>query len=197
MKKISILAAVAVLAFSGAAAAQPQAGPRGGGELTRTEAMARAEQRFQRIDANRDGQITREEMRTARQQLRAERAQRREQRLARLTPEQRARIAERRAQRGALTPEQRAERRAQRRAQVQAMTPEQRAERRAQRQARRAQRGAGLFAGGGTISLAEFRQQALTRFERLDLDRNGTVTREERRQARRQLRQMRQQRRAG
>jgi ribosomal protein RSM22 (predicted rRNA methylase) len=196
MKKISILAGVAVLAFSGTAIAQPQAGQRGGGELTRAEAVARAEQRFQRIDANRDGQITREEMRAGRQQRRAQRSERREQRLANLSEEQRARIAERRAQRGGLTEEQRAERRAQRRAQVQAMTAEQRAERRAQRQARRGQRG-GLFAAGGTVSLDEFRGRALARFERMDLDRNGTVTREERRQARQQLRQQRQQRRAG
>lgn len=196
MKKISILAGVAALAFSGVATAQPQGQRGGGAELTRAEAVARAEQRFARIDADRNGQVTRDEMRAGRQQMRAQRAERRQARIARMSPEQRERIADRRAERGGLTQEQRAERRAQRRAQVQAMTAEQRAERRAQRQARRGQRG-GLFAGGGTVSLEQFRARALQRFERMDLDRNGTVTRDERRQARQQLRQERQQRRAG
>jgi len=201
MKKISILAGVAALAVSGIAFAQPGSGQRGNSELTRAEALERAEQRFQRIDSNRDGQITREEMREARQERRAERAERREQRLARLSPEQRERVAERRAERGgaraAMTPEQRAERRAQRRAQVQAMSPEQRAQFRAERQARRAQRGGGRFADGGTVTLAEFQARALQRFERMDLDRDGTVTSEERREARQQMRRQRSERRAG
>lgn len=205
MKKISILASVAALAFSGVAIAQPGSGQGAGRELSRAEAMARADQRFQSIDANRDGQITREEMRASREERRARRAERREQRLARMTPEQReriaARLAERRAERGgqrgpgraAMTPEQRAERRAQRRAQIEAMSPEQRAQMRAERQARRGQRGGGQggggqFAGGGTVSLEEFRARALQRFERLDGDNNGVVTREERREARQQRR---------
>jgi hypothetical protein len=117
-----------------------------------------------------------------------------------MTPEQRERVAQRRGQRGAqsaMSPEQRAERRAQRRARVEAMNPEQRAQFRAERQARRGQRGGGQFAAGGTMSLEEFRARVLQRFARLDLDRNGTVTREERRQARQQMREQRRERRAG
>jgi len=180
--RISFIAG-ALLATAGAAYAQPAERGRGpAAEITRDQAIARAEQRFARLDANKDGSITREEMRAGRQQMRAERQQRLQQRLAGLPAEERARVAQRM--------DQRAARRAEHRARIEAMSPEQRAQHRAQRQAARGGRG-GRFAAGGTVTLAEFRARALQRFERLDADRDGRVTMAERRQVRQQLRQER------
>jgi hypothetical protein len=193
--KISFIAG-ALLASTGVVSAQPAERGRGpAAEITRDRALARAEQRFARLDTNRDGSITREEMRAGRQQMRAERQQRRQERLARLPAERRAEIAARMEARGQRQG-QRAERRAERRARMQAMSPEQRAQLRAQRQAGRGER-RGPFAAGGTVTLEQFRARALQRFERLDKDRNGRVTMAERREVRQQLRQERQARRQG
>jgi 23S rRNA-/tRNA-specific pseudouridylate synthase len=53
-----------------------------------------------------------------------------------------------------------------------------------------------MFGANGVITQAEFRQRALERFDRMDLDRNGVVTAAERQQARAQMKQQMQQRRA-
>ena len=209
MNKFTILSGVALFAVAGVAAAQPGPAQRGqrGVDVTQQQFLARAEQRFARLDANGDGRVAREEAQQARQQHRAQREQRRAERLARLTPEQRAAIEQRRARRGEmarLTPEQRAERRAQ----MVRLTPEQREQRRAERLARltpeqrarieqrRAERLARVtpeqrarneqLRAQGFITREQFRERALARFVRLDLDRNGTVTMAERLQLRQQ-----------
>jgi hypothetical protein len=189
--KFSLIAG-ALLASAGAAHAQPAERGRGA-EVTRDQALARAEARFVRLDANRDGSITRQEMRAGRQQQQAERQARREARLAQLPAEQRARVEQRMAQRTAPLAE-RTERRAERRARMQAMSPEQRAQLGAQRRANRgsiAGQRRGEFANGGTLTLEEFRARALQRFERLDANRDGRITVAERREQRRKLRQER------
>jgi hypothetical protein len=80
--KFSLIAG-ALLASAGAAHAQPAERGRGA-EVTRDQAIARAEARFARLDANRDGSLTREEMRAGRQQQQAERQARRQARIAQL-----------------------------------------------------------------------------------------------------------------
>jgi hypothetical protein len=168
MKKISIVAGLAALAVSGTAVAQTQGGfQRGdrGGDITRQQALERADQMFQRLDLNRDGQVTREEAQQAREQMRVQ-------------------MGERRAQRGG---EQNAERTAKR---------AEWAAKRGERAGQRGQRGEGMFGANGVITQAEFRQRALERFDRMDLDRNGVVTAAERQQARAQMKQQMQQRRA-
>lgn len=191
--RISIIAG-ALLATSGIAMAQPGSGRGQGAEMTRDQAVARAEQRFARLDVNRDGRLTVEEAR----QGNPARAGRREAR----TEQRQARRAERRAQRqagrangqgfaridtnrdGQISQEEFAARRAAR------------AERRAQRGQRAGQRGQGgmarLFGQDGVITLDEYRAQALQRFERLDANRDGRVTVAERREVREQRRSRRQ-----
>lgn len=188
--KFSIIAG-ALLATASTVSAQPAAP--GGAEVTREQAVARAEARFARLDADRNGSLTRQEMRAGREQQKAQRQARREARLARLPTERRAQVEQRMKQR-AERMAQRTERRAERRAQRQAMTPEQRAQMRIQRQANRGER-RGQFAGGATVSLEQFRARALERFTRLDANRDGRVTMTERREGRQQLRQERRSRR--
>lgn len=189
--KFSLLAG-ALLATAGAASAQPAERGRGA-EITRDQAVARAEARFAQLDTNRDGSLTRQEVMAGRQQQRAERQARRQARLAQLPEERRARVAQRMEQRAGRL-EQRAQRRAERRARLEGMSPEQRAQHRAQRQAQRQARAGerrGLFAGGATVNLEQFRARALERFTRLDTNRDGRVTVAERREVRKQLRQER------
>jgi Ca2+-binding EF-hand superfamily protein len=183
MKKISILAGIAALAVSGTALAQ--SGYQRGGDrnvdITRAQAAAKAEQTFQRLDLNRDGRVTREEMQQARQQMKAAGQQRRAERMAQLTPEQRAEIEQRRAQRG-----ERAGRGGERRS----------GEARGQRGQRGGERANAMFGEQGFVTVEQFRARALQRFDRMDLNNDGTVTAEERRQARAQMRERMQQRRA-
>jgi len=184
MKKVTILAGTALLVVAGAAAAQPADGPRRerGADITRQQVIERTEQRFARLDLNDDGRLTREEAGQAREQRRAERADRAFERLdlngdgnvSRAEFDQaRAQRAERRAEHG---------------------------ERRGGRFMRRAHRahamrGEGLFGEQGFVTREQFQERALARFDRLDVDRNGTVTVAERREAFEQRRQRRQERR--
>ncbi len=169
MKKITMFAGLVLLGTAGAAVAQPATGQRGAA-LTRAEAVARADQAFVRIDANRDGRVTRAELRQSRQERRAARGGGRGEHA-----EARGDRAERLFQRldrngdGSVTREE------VRQAQAQ------RGERRA---ARQQARGPNLLPQQGFLTQAQWRERALQRFERLDLNRDGTVTREERRQAR-------------
>ena len=167
MKAISILfAGAAMLVTAGSAVAQE----RGGRDLTRDQAVARADQRFARLDVNRDGNLTREEARQGRQ---ARRGQRQGQNQGAGQARQFERLDANRD--GSLSREEFAARRAMR------------AERRASRG--NAGRG-GPFGADGSMTRDEFRARALQRFARLDTDRNGTVTVAER-QAMRQQRQQR------
>ncbi len=175
MKTITFLAGLAMLGTSGAALAQPGASERGqrSAAITRDQAVQRADQRFARLDINRDGRLTREEAQQGRAQLREQRNARRAERLANLTPERRARVEQRMAQRA------------------------ERQERRTERQAGRTGERQGFFGAQGFVTQEQFRDRALRRFARLDVNSDGTVTREERREARQQLRQRMQERRQG
>ena len=189
MNKISILAGTALLAAAGAALAQPAPGPRHdrNAEITRQEVIARVDQRFARLDVDRDGRATPEEARQAGEQRRAERAGRMFERLDanRDGSVSRAEFDQARSQ----MREHRAERRAER------------GERRGMRgmrgwrgargggQGERGQRAQRMFGEQGFITLAQMRERALARFDRLDANRDGTLTAAEREQARDQRRE--------
>jgi Ca2+-binding EF-hand superfamily protein len=172
MKHFSLAAGIALLAVSGAAVAQhagPHRGERGA-DLSREQMIERVNRHFDRLDLDNDGRVTPEEMRQARQQMRGERQQRMQERLAQMTPEQRARIEERRAQWRERRGERSGERRGMRRG------------------------GAHMFGEQGFITREQMQQRALQRFDRMDLNRDGTVTAEERRQAWQQMREQRRER---
>jgi hypothetical protein len=63
MKKMILLAGVALIAVGGAAYAQDEGGPRPGpmGDTTRQQAIERADRMFARLDANHDGRFTPDE----------------------------------------------------------------------------------------------------------------------------------------
>jgi len=179
MNKLTILAGTALLATAGAALEQPGIGPRGerGADLTRQQAVERADRLFARLDLDNDGRATAEEARQAAQQRRAERAGRMFERLDanRDGSVSRAEFDQARAQRA----EQRAER-----------------GRRGPRMGMRGLRHGGpgmragrMFGEQGFVTREQMRERALARFDRLDADRDGTVTADERRQAREQMRQ--------
>lgn len=66
MKKLTLLSGAALLAVAGIAIAQDGPGPdrRGPeGDVTRQQAIAHADEMFARLDADRDGRVTPEEMR--------------------------------------------------------------------------------------------------------------------------------------
>ena len=69
MKKLTIAATAAAMLFTGAAASAQHA-QRGTAEMRPTsqaDALARADQRFQRLDSNRDGRLTRTELQAGKQ----------------------------------------------------------------------------------------------------------------------------------
>ena len=136
MTKALFLAAAAVAALSTQVSAQPPAPapgqPQGNlrgnwlqADQTRQQAQERADMMFQRLDANHDGVITRQEADQAAAKLSGTRA-----------IERTARMIDR------------------------------------------------LFSQGDSVTLAQFQAQALARFDRQDLNHDGTVTADERQQAR-------------
>lgn len=177
-----ILSAGAVLAATGIASAQPAPREMGraGIELTRDQAVARADARFQRMDANRDGRVTADELRQGAAQRMAQRQERGGARRAQLFD----RLDANRD--GLLSREEFAARGAVRGD-------------RAERQGRRGMRGMRGMRGGemggrmagrmlgedGVITAAEFRAQALQRFERMDANNDGRINADERRGGRR------------
>lgn len=202
MKKFVFAGAALAVLGASAAFAQPVQGPRNAQPLTRAVVEQRVDAGFARVDANRDGFVTREEARAVAQ---ARRSQRGEMRGAR--QEQRgARRAERFAQLdttrdGVIS-----------RAEFDARPALRgdRAERRGMRAQRRGGRSGGLFArfGGGMfnradvnrdgrVSREEARSGALALFARIDSDRDGTISMDERRAARESMRAQRQGRRQG
>ena len=176
MKTIfSLFVGAALLASSGAALAQGR-GP--AASVTRDQAVAQADQRFARMDANRDGRVTADE----RSQVRlGRRADRQAQLFARLDTDRNGSLSQAEfAARQALRAERRAER----------------GERRGNRRGMRAERRqARLLGADGVITRDEFRARAAQRFERLDANRDGTVTLAERSDSRQRLRQQRMERR--
>ena len=132
MTKFLLIAATAVAALSTQAAAQQPAAAQGHAnhgahraqaDQTRQQAQQRADGMFQRLDANRDGALTRAEAQKASLQM-SSGGPRVERMMAR------------------------------------------------------------LFGDATSVTLGQFQAQALARFDRQDLDRNGVVTADERRQAR-------------
>jgi Ca2+-binding EF-hand superfamily protein len=204
MKKFVFAGAALAVLGASAAFAHPGPGPRNAQPLTRAVVEQRVDAGFARVDANRDGFVTREEARAIAQARRGQRGEAR---------------AARQGQRG----ERRAERFAQldtnrdgmiSRAEFDARQGV-RAERRSERQGMRGQRGGagqggGMFArfGGamfgqadadrdGRVSRQEARSGALALFARVDTNRDGMVSVEERRAAREGMRAQRQGRRQG
>lgn len=181
MKKILLTAGIALIATAGAVVAQaPEPAPATrpdrpdrNANLTRAEAIARADQGFARLDVNRDGRFTPEEAQQLRVQRRAQHAERMFDRID--------------ANRdGSITREEMA----------QAQT--QRAERReggrhgrrgGHRGAPRHEIGGRMFGEQGFVTAEQMRERALARFDRVDADRNGTITAAERQQARGQMRE--------
>lgn len=185
--RFSLLAG-AVLAVTGVAVAQPGTQPRGpAAEVTRDEAVARADARFQRLDVNRDGRVTTDELRQAGEARQAQRAERGAERQTAMFD----RLDADRS--GQISREEFAQRR------------EMRGERRGRGGmhgirsmrggARGGAMGARMLGDDGVMTADEFRARAATRFDRLDANRDGRVTADERRGARERMRTERRERR--
>ncbi len=183
MKTWILAAGVAAIA-AGAASAQPAEGPRRDRnvDVTRQQAVERADQRFQRLDINNDGRFTPEEARQARDQ-------------------RRERFAERMFDRldldrnGSITREEMSQARAQRQAQRAEHGGDGPAMGRHHRRFMRGHHmgqgmhGARIFGEQGYVTREQMRERALARFDRLDADRNGTLTAAERQQAHERMRE--------
>lgn len=169
-----------------AAPASAQVAPQTGAGLTRADMETRVRANFARVDANRDGFVTREEARAVRASQRGERAgdrrARRERAFARLDANRDGSISRSEFLERAATAE-RGDRR------------DRRAERRAERRVRVAERRGLLRLGGkrfarfdadrdGRVSLSEVLTVRARAFERVDANRDGRVTRDERRAVR-------------
>ncbi|HYI64169.1 MAG TPA: EF-hand domain-containing protein [Allosphingosinicella sp.] len=200
MNKINILGGAALLALAGAALAQPPGGPRGPGaqrpdrnaDVTRQQVIERTDERFARLDANRDGRFTPEEARQRGEQRREQRAERMFERMdldrnGSITREEMARArAQHQAQRGERGPGARGAGMRHRRMGMRHGGP-----------GGPGMRGQRLFGEQGFVTAEQFRTRALERFDRADADRNGVVTAAERQAARERRRERRQERRPG
>lgn len=208
MRKFTLALSTAALAFSGAAFAQPassaQRMPQG--DMTRAQAQSRAEAAFVKLDANKDGtlneadraahkaamfdrldadkdgQVTKAEM-TAAHSARAGKWQGRERK--------------RDANRPAMTDAQKAERRDAHFAKID--TDGNGAVSRAEFDAMKGMRGGkmgkragrGMAGMDGPVTRQAYVASALTRFDRADSNKDGTVTTAERQAAREAMRQNR------
>lgn len=175
MKKVIAVSALGALALAGGiAVAQTGESRAPGAPTTRAEAVARADARFDRLDADKDGKLT--------QQDRAVRAKARSDRMfAALDADGNGQIS--RAEFDGAR-EKRMERR------------EARGERGKRGMGRMAHRGFGRDGmggmrggkldadGDGIITRAEFQAPALAMFDRVDANKDGTITPEERQAAR-------------
>lgn len=181
MTKSLIIGAAAAAFLAGSATAQPQQRP-AGPALDRAQIEARVAQHFQRVDANRDGFVTREEAEGARTAMRAQRQERRGERraalFARLDTDRNGVISREEFERPrARADGERGERLAER------------GERRGRHFGQRRGRMGGGFGGeafaradsngDGRISLAEATAARLQRFDRIDSNRDGRISREE------------------
>lgn len=195
MKTFAILAGTALLASAGAVLAQPAPGarPDRDADMTRQQAIERADQRFARLDVNNDGRATPEEARQAAEQRRAQAAG---EHFARLDANHdgsisRAEFDQAHAQRG--------ERRAEGGRGMRGMHgmggmhgmrhggpdgpggPGMRGE--------RGERGERMFGEQGFVTREQMRERALARFDRLDANHDGTLTAAERQAAHEQMRE--------
>jgi len=172
MKAIKFtLLAGALLTSSGIASAQPAGGR--AAEVTRDQFVQRAEQRFARLDADRNGQLTMAEAREGMKGRMDRRQARRDDRQGDRAARAFARIDINGD--GQISREEFAQRRALR-------------GERGQRGAQRGGRMGRLFGADGVVTLAEYRAQALQRFERLDGNRDGRLSLAERQEARAKIR---------
>jgi Ca2+-binding EF-hand superfamily protein len=202
MKKMLFAGAALAVLGASAVAAQP-AGPRNAQPLTRAAVEARVDAGFARVDADRDGFVTQDEVRAAAEARRGRRGEARGARREQNGERRAAAFARLDANRDGVISRAEFDNRP-------AMAPGDRAERRALRAGRGGGQGGGMFArfGGrafaaadanrdGRVSREEARSGALALFARVDTDRDGTVSMEERRAAREAMRAGRQQRRQG
>lgn len=166
---LSLIAGAAAVAFGGGAYAQEAPAPQR--EMTRAAAEQRADQIFDRLDANHDGKLDQAD-REARQRIRFDRVD--------TNHDGQVSYAEFTAARARF-------------AQARKDHP-------AQHSGRFGQHGRGFAGRGGMVRLAdadkdgvitkaEFEGAALQRFDRLDANHDGTVTREEAKAARDNMRQ--------
>jgi Ca2+-binding EF-hand superfamily protein len=185
MNKAIILSGAALIAIAGAAFAQSPEGTRRGppADVTRQQAIERADQMFARMDANHDGRFTRDEARQGMEQRRAERAGRMFDRLdinhdGNISREEfgQARAQHRRGRGG----------------EGMAGGPGMRGHRPGpggpDGPGGPGMHGQQLFGEQGFITRDQFRERALGRFDRLDADHNGIVTVAERQAARGEMR---------
>lgn len=189
MKKTLFAAAAVILGATaaGAQVAPPVGNMAQGGIQTRNAAVERVRTMFARVDANRDGAITREEAATvgggkargARQARAAD-------------PARRARAFERLdANRDNMISRDEWARAEGARAERRAARPQ-----RAQRMAMRGRMGGAMLRAADAnrdsrVTLQEAEQAALQRFDRVDANRDGQITPAERQQARQQWQQRR------
>lgn len=191
MRKLTLSLSAAALALGAGAVAYAQAPERGmrGQDMTRPQAETMAAKAFERADANGDGKIDA-----------ADRQARQDARFARLDTDNDGMLSK---EEFLASHERRAERIARRGEHAEGKH----AGKRGHRMGRRGMHGMGPGMGmarnadadgDGAISQAEFAAAALARFDAADADNDGTVTREERREAHKAMReQMRTEHRAG
>jgi len=177
--KFLAAAGFTAVAIAGVAIAQPAPQERMARDTTRQEVTQRVDALFDRLDENRDGRITPQERQTARERNRAEMADRM---FARLDADGN----------GAITREEMREARGRRGG------PGMRMGRRGGPEGpggrMRGMRGMGEQ---GFVTREQMRERALARFDRIDADRDGTVTVAERRAAREATRERRRMHRQG
>ncbi len=185
-----MLFAAAALMVSAAANAQlAPAVPRDGVQ-TRAEAVQRVQAMFARADADRDGFITQVETQAIKGQARGQRAGRAQRGQRAADPARRAQMFERLdANRDNMISRDEW-------ARAEAMRGQKMAQRQAIRGQRMAMRGGAMRGGAmlrmadadndSRVSLQEATNAALQRFDRVDANRDGSVTRDERQQRRQQ-----------
>ncbi len=212
MKKLLIGAAMTALA--GAALAQtptpPAPGVHGGQHRmmmqqpqTRDAAIAMVREHFAKMDTNRDGYLTDDEMKAQRAERAGKWRERRAERAPRASGQRDPAAAFDRLDAnkdGMISRDEFAkarEMRVERRVEMRGDTPRAVGGKRMMRMHRMGGMGHGGMMkradanNDGKVSLAEAQAAAVARFDRLDLNRDGTITPEERRQAHEKMRAMR------
>jgi Ca2+-binding EF-hand superfamily protein len=166
----------AIVAAAGIAVAQPPEGPRAARDVTRQEVIQRVDARFTQLDENRDGRVTAEERRVVRERRRAEMADRMFDRLDA-------------DGNGSISREEMRDGRMRRRGGMR-MAGSGSPGGPGMEGPGHGRHGPDMRRGGGRefamreVTREEMRERALARFDRMDANRDGTLTAEERRQAR-------------